>query len=252
MIQFENNIPEKWIIHGYSLLSHINRPAVWPTLTQYSPLLGSPLGPSPAMDPSQQHAPSSKEFCLAALEKALANSKAREQETWKQLNTVLDRFLNLERLILEQKQPPPTPPNIPENITPVWTSPPDDPLCQGTPSTNTSFYKTHWSHWSQHPLHPTSSKRCLSHLDLVCWTHWTHVRALLCNIHIIVITTPIVLHFLSFLLHYLHDSFAIVLRTCVLLTLFISTSTCRVHMFFLHSSYLCLPCFWHEALPYIR
>ena len=31
---------------------------------------------------------------------------------------------------------------------------------------------------------------------------------------------------LSFLFHYTHDSSAIVLRTCVLLTLFISTSTC--------------------------
>ena len=76
--------------------------------------------------------------------------------------------------------------------------------CQGTPSTSTAFHETHQSHWSWHPLHPTSSKRFLSHPDLVRWTHQTHSLTLPRNICVIVITRPhccyipIVLLFLLF------------------------------------------------------
>ena len=80
------------------------------------------------MDPLQQHAPSSDKSHFAALEQALADSKSREQETRKQLDTLINVFLNLEKLILEQKQPPP--PTLlknPENTTLVQTSPSGPP-----------------------------------------------------------------------------------------------------------------------------
>ena len=42
------------------------------------------------MNPVQQHAPSPEELCLTALERALTDSRAREEETQKQLATLLD------------------------------------------------------------------------------------------------------------------------------------------------------------------
>ena len=58
------------------------------------------------MNPNQHPAPSPEEPCLTALEWALADSKAQEQETQSQLDTLINGFSNIERLILEQKQPP--------------------------------------------------------------------------------------------------------------------------------------------------
>ena len=56
------------------------------------PLSGSLLRPSQVMNPVQQHAPSPEELHLTALEQALTDSKAREEETQKQLVTLIDRF----------------------------------------------------------------------------------------------------------------------------------------------------------------
>ena len=55
------------------------------------------------MNPAQQHAPIPEELCLTALEQALADLKAREEETQKQLSTLLDGFKNPERLLMEQQ-----------------------------------------------------------------------------------------------------------------------------------------------------
>ena len=41
------------------------------------------------MNPAQQHAPSPEELCLTALEQALADSKAREEETQKTTSDTL-------------------------------------------------------------------------------------------------------------------------------------------------------------------
>ena len=51
------------------------------------------------MDPTQQSAFTAKELCLAAVEQALIDSKAREIETINQLATLLSSFQQLELLI---------------------------------------------------------------------------------------------------------------------------------------------------------
>ena len=51
------------------------------------------------MNPAQQHAPSSEELCLAALEQALANSLAREIETQRTLSLLTDSFQLLRELV---------------------------------------------------------------------------------------------------------------------------------------------------------
>ena len=82
------------------------------------------------MNPAQQHAPSPEELCLTALEWALTDSKAREEETWKQLATLLDRFKNLERLFTEQQLWILTSPQNLVDISPIqialtgWPPPP--------------------------------------------------------------------------------------------------------------------------------
>ena len=86
------------------------------------------------MNPVQQHAPSPEELHLTALEQALADSKAREEETQKQLATVLDRFKNLERLLMEQQPQILTPPKNLVNISPIWTTPTGRPPPPALPS----------------------------------------------------------------------------------------------------------------------
>ena len=54
--------------------------------------LGSPLRFSEAMNPMQQHAPSSEELCFAVVEQALADSIAREIETQRTLSLLTDDF----------------------------------------------------------------------------------------------------------------------------------------------------------------
>ena len=79
------------------------------------------------MDPAQQHAPNSEESCLAAIERAYAESEARNI---KQLEMLLNGFLKLEKMMQQQQYPPPTPPkNPPIDIitakpTPVGRPPP--------------------------------------------------------------------------------------------------------------------------------
>ena len=61
------------------------------------------------MDPAQQHTPNSEESCLAAMERAYADSEARHA---KQFDMLLNGFLKLEKMLQEQ-HPPLTPPKNP-------------------------------------------------------------------------------------------------------------------------------------------
>ena len=58
-----------------------------------------------AMNPMQQHAPSSEELRLAALEQALTNSEAREIETQKTLELLTDSLQLLQDLVLLKHLP---------------------------------------------------------------------------------------------------------------------------------------------------
>ena len=72
------------------------------------------------MDPAQQHSPNSEESRLAAMERAYANSEARNA---KQFDILLNGFLKLEKM-MQQQHPPPTPPkNPPIDITSVQPTP---------------------------------------------------------------------------------------------------------------------------------
>ena len=79
------------------------------------------------MNPAQQHAPSHEELRLTALEQALADSKAREEETQKQLGTLLDGFKSLEGLLMEQQPQIITSPKNLVNISPIPTIPTRQP-----------------------------------------------------------------------------------------------------------------------------
>ena len=61
------------------------------------------------MDPAQQHASNSEESHLAAMERAYADSEARNA---KQFEMLLNGFLKLEKM-MQQQQHPPTPPKHP-------------------------------------------------------------------------------------------------------------------------------------------
>ena len=65
------------------------------------------------MNPMQQEFPDSVQLCLIALEQALANSQEREEETRKQLNELIIRFKQLERIVSEQRNVPTVIPTIP-------------------------------------------------------------------------------------------------------------------------------------------
>ena len=82
---------------------------------------------SPKMNPAQQAFPGSVETHLVALEQALANSKAREEETRKQLDLLTHGFKQLEGLILEQRN---SQKNVLPNIPAIllgWPLPPTLP-----------------------------------------------------------------------------------------------------------------------------
>ena len=51
------------------------------------------------MDPTHQHVPTLEELCLAAVEQALIDSKAREIETKNQFAAFLNGFQQLELLM---------------------------------------------------------------------------------------------------------------------------------------------------------
>ena len=74
------------------------------------------------MNPAHQHDPTPEELRLAAVERALADSEAREVETKSQLTTLINGFQHLELLIRELK-PVKTLNTPPTNITPVWLTP---------------------------------------------------------------------------------------------------------------------------------
>ena len=78
---------------------------------------------SPAMNPAQQHAPSSKELHLAALEQALANSEAREIETQKTLELLTNSLQLLQDLVLLKHLPLHTPPKVPlADTIPIYSA----------------------------------------------------------------------------------------------------------------------------------
>ena len=67
------------------------------------------------------------------------------------------------------------------------------------------------------------------------------------------------LHFLLSVVHVEHEHFisnllftCIISWTGVLLTFFISASTCGIHAYLLHALYIWFPCFIHEGLTYIN
>ena len=62
------------------------------------------------MDLAQQHTPNSEESRLAAMERAYADSEARNA---KQFEMLLNGFLKLEKMMQQQQHPPPTPPKNP-------------------------------------------------------------------------------------------------------------------------------------------
>jgi Retrotransposon gag protein/Zinc knuckle len=85
------------------------------------------------MNPTQYFAPSSEEPRLTALEQAFADSQAQQIETQRQLKLLINGFQQLESFVKE-RQPPPTPPKVPINITPVRTSPAGRPPPPALPS----------------------------------------------------------------------------------------------------------------------
>ena len=74
------------------------------------------------MNPTHQHDPTPEELRLAAVERALADSEAREVETKSQLTALINSFQHLELLIRELK--PIKTLNTPlTNITPIRLAP---------------------------------------------------------------------------------------------------------------------------------
>ena len=76
------------------------------------------------MTPLQQAFPGSIELHLAALEQALADSQAREEETKRQLDTLIIGFKRLEEKILELKNPSKNVPTLTPSIPSGWPPPP--------------------------------------------------------------------------------------------------------------------------------
>ena len=65
------------------------------------------------MNPTQQAFLDSIQLCLVALEQALADSQEREEETRRQLNELIIRFKQLEKIVSEQRNVPTLIPTIP-------------------------------------------------------------------------------------------------------------------------------------------
>ena len=87
------------------------------------------------MNPAQQHAPSSEELCLAALEQALTNSEAREIETQKTLELLTNSLQLLQDLVLLKHLPLHTSPKIPPvDAVPVWSAPTSQTLSLAFPN----------------------------------------------------------------------------------------------------------------------
>ena len=88
---------------------------------------------SRSMNLTQQHDPT-PEGCLAKVEQAVINSKAREIEVNNQLAALLNGFQHLE-LMLQKLQPPsPSPKTPPIDITPVQSTPIGQPPPLALPS----------------------------------------------------------------------------------------------------------------------
>ena len=70
------------------------------------------------MNPAQPNVPDAGEICLLALEQAYANSLAKQDNTQKQLDKLLNGFQQLEKFILVEKIPPISPKIHPSDIIP--------------------------------------------------------------------------------------------------------------------------------------
>ena len=75
------------------------------------------------MNPAQPNAPDAGELRLLALEQAYANSLAKQDNTQKQLDRLLNGFQQLEKLILVEKIPPVSPKIHPTDIIPIQATP---------------------------------------------------------------------------------------------------------------------------------
>ena len=93
-----------------------------------------PLVLPSAMNPAQQHAPSSNELRFVALQQALADSQARGAKTKEKLEILLNGFLKLEKLISEQQLLPTTPKTSLIDIIPVRSAPTGQPPPLALPS----------------------------------------------------------------------------------------------------------------------
>ena len=81
------------------------------------------------MNPTHPHIPNAEEAHFCVLEQAHANSLAVQENTQKQINSLLKGFQHLEKLM--QANIPPTPPQIhPSNPTPVQAAPVEQPPLQ--------------------------------------------------------------------------------------------------------------------------
>ena len=70
------------------------------------------------MNPMQQAFLDSVQLRLVALEQALADSQEREEETRRQLNELIIRFKQLEKIVSEQRNVPTLVPTIPAGRPP--------------------------------------------------------------------------------------------------------------------------------------
>ena len=106
---------------------------LWPTLVLCTP----PFWIHPQMplntNPAQQHAPSSEELRLTAVEQALANYVAREIKMQKTLSLLTDGFQLLPELV-QTHIPLCTSLKVPSmDITPIWSTPTRQPLSLALP-----------------------------------------------------------------------------------------------------------------------
>ena len=90
-----------------------------PHLFQKSLHSGFLLRPVTTMNPTQPNVSNAREICLLALEQACADSLAKQDNTQKQLDRLLNGFQQLEKLILVETTPPISPEIQPSDIIPI-------------------------------------------------------------------------------------------------------------------------------------
>src|ERR1700761_4397724 len=75
------------------------------------------------MDPTQPNVPTAGELRFLALEQAFTDSLAKQENTQKQVDRLLNGFQHLEKLMQAAKILPPSPENCPADIIPVQPAP---------------------------------------------------------------------------------------------------------------------------------